>query len=774
MLSIAVSRVGRALATTILSVLFAIPPAAILLAPTLRSMAQGCQSGWLPGDGVPGTDGEVNASVMWDPDGDGPLGPQLVIGGTFSLVEKTRARSIAMWNPDTGIWSTFGDGLSDNNGPGVRALLVLSDGRLLAGGALDPGDVAVWDGISWAALGGQHLRSVTALAELPDGDILAGGSGGVVGPYHSGVAVFDGTQWRPFGDQGTDPEHFTSVMSLAVQLSGDVYVGGLFSQIGDVPARSIARWDGSAWHPLGDGVTNDYGNYCSVDTLTFLADHSLIAGGDFSIAGGVIAPGLARWDGVAWSRPGNLKAHHIHHTEALADGRLMVCGEIEAPNSARNWAIAFWDGSAWTGIDAGILATNGFCSSEIPGGEFFLGGSFSGVDTTVATNIARWRPTSGWNTFGRGILGVRALATLPDGSLVAGGNLQAASSTSIATGVARFDGSHWLDLNCPGRGISAMTPRPNGNLVVTELSSPHVFEWDTSSWQQLGTAFNWDTNSITATQNGDIVIGGNFSSHGDQEMQSVARWDGSAWHPMGGGFPSSYHSEGVLALATLSDGSVIAGGFFVIPGIPGSHTMRWDGASWSLFDDGSIGGVRALLALPNNQLVAGGSFLGSSSNPTPHVALWDGAAWRAMGEGLDYKVNALAVLPNGNIVAGGNFDFSGDTPVQSLAIWDGVAWKPVGQGVQGTVDALAVDTNGDLCVAGDFITIGDQVSANFARYRFCDCPADFNHDGIVNVDDFDAFSDAFESALPAADMNHDAFVNGNDYDLFAERFDAGC
>ncbi|MCC6971471.1 MAG: hypothetical protein IT434_14750 [Phycisphaerales bacterium] len=737
-------------------------------------MAQDCQPGWLPGDGVPGTDGEVNASVMWDPDGDGPLGPRLVIGGTFSLVEKTRARSIAMWNPDTGTWSTFGDGLSDNNGPGVRALFVHSDGRLIAGGALDPGDVAVWDGISWAALGGQHLRSVTALAELPDGDILAGGSGGVVGPYHSGIAVFDGTQWRPFGDQGTDPEHFTSVMSLAVQLSGDVYVGGLFSQIGDVPARSIARWDGSAWHPLGDGVTNDYGNYCSVDTLTFLADHSLIAGGDFSIAGGVIAPGLARWDGVAWSRPGNLKAHHIHHTEALADGRLMVCGEIEAPNSARNWAIAFWDGSAWTGIDAGILATNGFCSSEIPGGEFFLGGSFSGVATTVATNIARWRPAAGWNTFGRGILGIRALATLPDGSLVAGGNLQAAYSTSFATGVARFDGSHWLDLNCPGRGISAMTPRPNGNLVVTELSSPHVFEWDTSSWQQLGTAFNWDTNSITATQNGDIVIGGNFSSHGDQEMQSVAHWDGSAWHPMGDGFPSSYHSEGVLALAALSDGSIVAGGNFINPGVGRSALMRWDGSGWALLGPDTFGSARALLTLPNGNLIAAGSFDGPPDGPGRSVVLWDGTVLLDMGDGLDGNVYALARLPNGYIVAGGKFNYSGDTPTENLAVWDGEVWKPVGQGVQGIVYALAIDGSGDLSVAGDFVTIGGQVSANFARYRFCDCPADFNHDGSVNTADFEAFTNAFAAAEPGADFNHDAFINADDYDFFAERFDQGC
>ena len=28
--------------------------------------------------------------------------------------------------------------------------------------------------------------------------------------------------------------------------------------------------------------------------------------------------------------------------------------------------------------------------------------------------------------------------------------------------------------------------------------------------------------------------------------------------------------------------------------------------------------------------------------------------------------------------------------------------------------------------------------------------------------------------LPVADFNHDGFVNGDDYDAFAEHFDAGC
>lgn len=54
------------------------------------------------------------------------------------------------------------------------------------------------------------------------------------------------------------------------------------------------------------------------------------------------------------------------------------------------------------------------------------------------------------------------------------------------------------------------------------------------------------------------------------------------------------------------------------------------------------------------------------------------------------------------------------------------------------------------------------------------CPADFNHDGFVNGDDYDYFANAFESGDPSADMNNDGFVNGDDYDVFATHFEAGC
>ncbi|MFO0834977.1 MAG: GC-type dockerin domain-anchored protein [Phycisphaerales bacterium] len=54
------------------------------------------------------------------------------------------------------------------------------------------------------------------------------------------------------------------------------------------------------------------------------------------------------------------------------------------------------------------------------------------------------------------------------------------------------------------------------------------------------------------------------------------------------------------------------------------------------------------------------------------------------------------------------------------------------------------------------------------------CEADFNGDGFVNGDDYDAFAGEFEVGSVAADVNGDGFVNGDDFDYFAGHFEGGC
>jgi len=54
------------------------------------------------------------------------------------------------------------------------------------------------------------------------------------------------------------------------------------------------------------------------------------------------------------------------------------------------------------------------------------------------------------------------------------------------------------------------------------------------------------------------------------------------------------------------------------------------------------------------------------------------------------------------------------------------------------------------------------------------CPADFDGDGFLTGDDFDAFVAAFELGDIVSDFDGDGFVTGEDFDAFVAAFEAGC
>lgn len=167
--------------------------------------AQNCDPQWLPGDGVPGTNGAVLALTLWDPDGAGPQSVKVVMGGSFTAVGSQALRGIALHDPTTGEFSGVGSGMNGT----VYSLATLASGELVAGGeftdagGVTVGYVAKWNGSTWSALGGGLTSTVRALKVMANGDLVA---------------------------------------------------GGLFNTAGGVRADYIARWDGTSWHAMGQGV----------------------------------------------------------------------------------------------------------------------------------------------------------------------------------------------------------------------------------------------------------------------------------------------------------------------------------------------------------------------------------------------------------------------------------------------------------------------------------------------------------------------------------------
>src|SRR5436190_19590466 len=138
---------------------------------------------------------------------------------------------------------------------------------------------------------------VAALAALQNGGLIAGGSFAVAdGTSVGSIARWDGSAWQPLGSGvGSGVGSGAQVAAVAVAPGGTVYAGGTFLTAGGVAASRVASWNGSVWSPLGAGCNG------RVAALCVLANGDLVAGGEFTTAGGVAATGVARWDGAAWS-----------------------------------------------------------------------------------------------------------------------------------------------------------------------------------------------------------------------------------------------------------------------------------------------------------------------------------------------------------------------------------------------------------------------------------------------------------------------------------------
>jgi hypothetical protein len=367
----------------------------------VKHIAKWNGSSWAAlGGGISGVSfPEVRALAVYDDGG----GPALYAGGEFTSAGGTTANRIAKW--DGSSWSALGVGLKNSvySAP-TLALTAHDDGTgpaLYAGGFFRSAGgstanyIARWNGSSWSALGGGMNGPVGALATYDDGGgpaLYAGGAftraGGVPANY---IARWDGSSWSALGS-GMDHD----VEALAVYDDGSgpaLYAGGSF-------ARGIARWDGSSWSRLGGGMggTNPY-----VMALAVYDDGggpALYAAGSFTSAGGVTANRIAKWNGSSWSALGDglsgggsypffysLATYDDGHGPALYAGGAFTA----AGGAAVNW-IAKWDGSSWSALGSGM---NGVVHVLAPyddgsGPALYAGGTFSVALDSGDSYIAKW------------------------------------------------------------------------------------------------------------------------------------------------------------------------------------------------------------------------------------------------------------------------------------------------------------------------------------------------------------------------------------------------
>src|SRR5262245_10626402 len=229
------------------------------------------EGAWQPGFGLPILNEYPGVAIEFR--------GELVVAGWLRAAGNYRVNGIARWTSNG--WAPLGNGVD----PG-QALAVWND-RLYAASWF--ATVSSWDGQTWTPLPSSPFSTINSL-EVIGGVLVAAGTSDYT---HGRVATFNGQGWSVLG--GDFDQYATALGSY----QGDIVAGGAFAANGATTLNRIARWDGTSWVPLGNGVDPDPNTL--VGAIQEFGGRLFVAG-SFSSCSGIYARGLAAWDGQNWSR----------------------------------------------------------------------------------------------------------------------------------------------------------------------------------------------------------------------------------------------------------------------------------------------------------------------------------------------------------------------------------------------------------------------------------------------------------------------------------------
>jgi|GEM_PF-3469036 len=337
------------------------------------------------------------------------------------------------------------------------------------------------------------------------------------------------------------------ILALTVY-DGKLIASGEFTEIGGVAANYIAAFDltdqgwSAAWSPMGSGMSH------RVRALTVFGG-DLIAGGDFTEAGGAQASKVARWNGSTWSPIGSGLYNSVEALAVCTD--YLVAGWSAGPVVA----VMRWNGTTW----------EDFTSDEHTGGSthamtmwpytsnfLVIGGTgFEEVGTDSLYWLYKWDGVQ-WIPlyvnleFGKPFTEVYALAVF-NSDLIIGGYFTKANGTTV-------------------------------NFIMKHYGSINQY------YEPLGSGMNNGVRALTAYDN-KLIAGGDFTTAGGTTANGVAAWNGSSWSALGSGVNGP-----VWAVVEWFSGLIVGGEFTEAGGAPVNNIVAWNGSGWDRDLDGVADG----------------------------------------------------------------------------------------------------------------------------------------------------------------------------------------
>lgn len=587
--------------------------------------------------------------------------------------------------------------------------------------------------------------AVNALATDAAGNVYVGGSFSKVGALPRRNLV------KLSGDGAVDPDWNPSangpVAALALDATGDLYVGGAFSTAGGQLRASLAKLSGDGtgvpdpnWKPAPNG---------NIEAIAVDASGNVFVGGDFDQIDGVARDGIAKLSGSGAGSVDPVWAQGTCLVTSLAidaAGNLFVGGNLFGAAGCVTKLSTRGNGDAnpsWSLLtNEHVLAV-----ATDAAGNVYAGGVFTTIDGVPRSLLARLS-TDGvvdpdWNPSveGRASL-VESIAVDADGKLHVGGAFdRVAGADRLSFAVLSPAGVVEAATDAERPAIVKLLARqPDGGVIVAgDFQKADVYprrylfrlRADGSvdpDWNPSPDSFA-DVLAVDAA--GAVYAGGGFSSIGGQPRHKIAKLSGSGtgaadpdWKPSLAG----RIRDDVIALAVNATGDLyVSGNFDTVDGFPRQGLAKLSTAGtgevdpiWNPSPNGSVG---AMTWDAVGNLYVAGSFgaiggvtrgrLAKLSDTGTGVIdpLWNPSA--------DSTVAALGFDAAGDLLVGGYFTTIGGLPRQRLAKLSssgtGVVdpeWNP---SADDRVSALAVTTTGEVYISGEFATVGGQPHKKIAK-----------------------------------------------------------
>ena len=731
---------------------------------------------------------------------------ELIVGGTIKSIGGVAVEYIASWDGNS--VQPLGWGLSSVGASNANAL-VEYEGDLIVGGYFERAGnnigtncIARWDGTSWSTFASGFTHTIQAGAAGPapvtdlavyGGQLVASGHMEVPGTGIGGVMVWDGAAWQAFAG-GAD-----STVNVIYEDGNKLYVGGRFLNIGGNPIAHFACWDGSAWSAVG----GDPGS--PVTAITRHGTDLIIGGSGFvNATGGGGTCFVAKWDGSNWvsmdngitSTPDELcsyngslfsgsavrrwdgnqwtiltgtgsteiwcigKALTEYSNKLLIGGRFGIYDGLYSENVT---TVMYWDGNDFQPFGQGLWRVqddygafaNAFCEYD---GKLIVGGYNDFAGTTMMTSIAAWDGTTWSNPFGSPDGSVWCM-TEYDGKLIAGGPFATIGSLS-ASRIASWDGTEWSGLG-DGLPSTTATEAPydlvefQGDLYACGFFLGYLSRWDGSTWApvEAGPGPN-DACYGMAVYDDKLFVFGRYVFVGSVfTSPNVAAWDGTTWVDIGGGTNDRAYC------GVVYDGDLYVGGRFTSAGgVPCQGLARWDGTQWHAVDQPVANGAVRHMALLDNNI---NYILFENVDPFPyHIGGYDGANHFSLGSGFSPSDGGLTALYswNGRLWVGtNNVLTAGEKSVSGMTSWAPDADQ---DGILGLVDNCPMAAN-PLQEDADGDDVGDE----------CDqCPG-FNDLVDSDGDEVADGCDACPGFADHLDFDKDGKADGCDNCRFAANAD---